>query len=209
MYKDFYKVMLVTQKGTRDTQAYLKFVEECIHGGITSVQLREKHASDEEIISFGKQLKNMLGAYNIPLIINDSIKLALTIQADGVHLGQSDGSIQEAREILGDDALIGCSMEEISHIEKANLLPINYVGIGPIFPSNNKKDAKHIWGCTQLQQAVSKSQHPTVAIGGITLENIPLVKETGVQGIAAIGLFHDSTIPNEASKQLFNLFGGI
>lgn len=201
----YHSVMLVTQKSTGNLPDYLGFLARCIQGGITAVQLREKNLSRKSLRTFALQLKAFLAPRQVPLVINDHLQLACEINADGLHLGQQDGDIQKARNALGPDKILGLTVSAPHQLLRANTLPVDYVGIGPIFPTKHKTDAKNTWGCDALKNAVAGSRHPVVAIGGIDLNNAAAVLATQVAGIAAIGLFHEAPDPYLATKKLVHL----
>lgn len=119
--------------------------------------------------------------------------VSITFQAHGVHLGQSDGNILEARKMLGPNKIIGLSTNTLEEIDHSNTLPIDYIGVGSIFPTANKKDVTTIWQLSGLQQAVKQAKHPIIAIGGINHTNSQAVLSTGIHGIACIGAFHSIT----------------
>lgn len=206
MQKSIPRLMLVTHKSNTPLKKYLEFIEICAHHGIDAVQLREKDMNQTELLHFGKALKKLLTPLNIALIVNDNIKLALALDADGVHLGQKDESTKRARKILGNDKLIGLSVNTLANVEKANTLPINYLGVGAIFPTHNKSDVITHWGIDGLNQVAAISQHPLIAIGGINEANAADVAETPAHGMAAIGVFHDSPNPANTTKFLHHLF---
>jgi thiamine-phosphate pyrophosphorylase len=185
------KLTLITNKGNFTTVGYIKFIIECVEAGVTAVQLREKQLAYEELVVFAKELHKALKYYNVPLIINDSLKLCLEINAEGLHLGQSDGDINEARRALGQEKLLGLSTDNLDEVIAANSLPIDYIGIGAIFPTESKPDIKNIWGLADLAVAKNKSVHPIIAIGGITPANAKEVILAGASGVAAIGAFHN------------------
>lgn len=199
------RLMLVTQRGNRGVAPYLNFLECCIKNGVDCIQLREKNSSHADLLDFGRAIKKLIKPYDVTFIVNDNIKLCLALDADGVHLGQKDESAKRARKILGTDKLIGLSVENLAHIEKANTLPINYIGVGTIFPTQNKNNVATIWGLEGLQAAKTASQHPIVAIGGIDESNAEAIASTGIRGIAAIGAFHDSHEPEHTSQFLHRL----
>lgn len=189
------KLMLVTQKSDLSLATYLDFIQVCVSHGVDAVQLREKNLNPAELLTFGKALKQLLAIYRIPLIVNDNIKLCLALNADGVHLGQQDESCLRARKILGADKLIGLSVDTLEQAKKANDYPVNYVGVGAIFPTRNKANITTTWGVSGLTAVRSVARHPIIAIGGIDESNAADVIHTGVHGIAAIGAFHDSANP--------------
>ena len=205
MKHDFYKLVLITQKLERDLDEYLNFIKLCVHNGVTSVQLREKNLDYTAAFSFALCLKKLLSPLKIPLIINDNLKLALDIDADGLHLGQSDGDVIKARKELGENKILGLTVNSIKQLLEANTLPINYIGVGAIFPTKNKLNIQKIWGYSGLKKAVKKSTHKVVAIGGINLNNINEILDSGTHGIAAIGAFHDSSNPVQTTAKLSNL----
>jgi thiamine-phosphate pyrophosphorylase len=205
MKNQFYRLCLVTNKGNKHEDQYLNFIKICAKSGITSVQLREKNIPYESLLKFGKMLKEILAPFNIPLIVNDNVDLALGLDADGVHLGQTDGDIIAIRNILGPDKIIGISINSLDQLYAANLLPVNYVGCGAIFPTKNKIDVSTIWGIEGLKQLSTLSKHPVVAIGGIDEYNASEVISAGANGIAAIGVFHDALDPEATTKKLYNI----
>lgn len=182
---------------------YLQFIDNCLASGINYLQLRQKNWQFKELLSFGKDLKTISLKYNIPLIINDNLKLAIEINADGIHLGQSDISINEARHTLGESKIIGLSIESIQELKVANQLKsISYVAASSIFPTTTKTNLKKIWGIDELKQFCNLSKHPVVAIGGINVENINQIIDKNVSGIAIISAIHDSPNPQEYIQQL-------
>lgn len=199
---DDYKLTLVTHKNNISFDEYLQFITICAQAGVTAVQLREKNLSFNALITLGRQLQSVLKPFNIPLIINDNIDLALELDADGIHLGQSDGSPCDARERLGPQKIIGVSIDSLQNLESANELPIDYVGIGSIFPTQTKSNVKTIWGITGLHQLAPLSKHPIIAIGGINESNASNVFQAGAHGIAVIGAIHQARDPATTIKKL-------
>lgn len=193
---------LVTQKQSIPLDDYLTFIKNCAQLGITAIQLREKSLHYDELKQFGKEIQTIIKPYGIPLIVNDNIELAMEIDADGVHLGQSDGSPTIARERLGNDKIIGVSIDSIENLEEANQLHINYVGIGSIFPTSNKHNVKTIWGSDGLKKLAKISKHPIIAIGGINTTNVDEVYTAGANGIAVIGAIHEALDLEDTIKKL-------
>lgn len=202
MQDPVYKLMLVTNREQTPVPQYLKFIEQCAQSGITSVQLREKNATADFILDFGQQLKNLLDPLHIPLIINDDLALALKLDASGLHLGQSDGSVLFAREKMGPEKYLGLSIETENELQLANQYPLDYVAASAVFPSQHKSNLKTLWGLEGLRRLASFSRHPLIGIGGIDLHNIKSTFLAGAKGAAVIGALHQAADPAEITKQL-------
>ena len=197
------KLCLVTHVTTTPFNEYKKFLLQAISGGVTAIQLRDKTASRNALYRMAAELKELLSPLNIPLIINDHVDIAKAVNAEGVHLGQTDGSSQAAHDELGPDAFIGLSIETLDELDKANLMPwINYIGASAVFQSHTKTNCKTIWGLDGLRALVLKSIHPVVAIGGINEHNIQKTMACGVCGVAVIGAIHDAANPEYAARNL-------
>ena len=202
MSQDSCKLILITNRGETPLSEYLDFIRICAESGVTSIQLREKTATPEFLCEFGSKLIEVLAPFKIPLVINDHTNFAVQLNADGVHLGQTDGDPRQARTFLGKDKIIGWTIETEEQLEQANQLPLTYTAVGPIFPTKSKQDVKTIWGLTGLSKLVKKSKHPINAIGGINVQNARDVMETGVSGIAIIGAIHKAKDPQQIIQQL-------
>ncbi|AAP04954.1 thiamine phosphate synthase [Chlamydia caviae] len=202
MEEDFFKLILITDRQNIPMEEYLDFVSACVQSGVTAVQLREKGLSHRELLSFGGALKSILDPLDIPLIVSDSVSVCLDLDASGVHLGQTDGDVIEARELLGPDKIIGWNVHTLDQLLNANTLPIDYLGLSALFATENKPEATDLWGFSGLEQAVSLCEHPIVAVGGIDESNAGNVVEAGAAGIAAIGAFHSAHNPGLATKAL-------
>ena len=157
-----------------------------------------------EFILIAQQLKQILDTYNIPLIINDRIDVALAVDAAGVHIGQNDMPYQLARKLMGDDKIIGLSIETIEEAQAANLLDVDYIGISPIFSTTTKNDIKTPFGIEGAKKVVELSRHPSVAIGGINLANTTDVMSTGIDGIAVVSAIVSAANPQESTQELLN-----
>ena len=164
-------------------------VETLVRSGVTCVQLREKHASDEEIISEGKKLNEICRKHHVPLIVNDRPDLAKKIGAAGVHVGLSDMGIEKARELLGEDFIIGGSAHNVKEALQAQKAGADYIGCGAVFGSQTKSDVTTL-AKEELCAICEAVEIPVVAIGGITAENIKELTGTGIDGVAVVsGLF--------------------
>ena len=150
----------------------------------------------------------MLKAAGIPLIINDRVDVALAVDADGVHLGQSDMPADIARRLIGEDKILGLSVENEKQLEAAQSLPVDYLGLSAIFPTPTKTNTVYAWGLDGLAKASKYSQLPLVAIGGINESNIRSVVEAGADGIALVSAICHADSPKDASQQLLTLMSG-
>lgn len=186
MNKIDYGVYLVTDRDILGERDLCKAVEESIKGGATIVQLREKFINDDKFLEIAKELQKVTKKYNIPLIINDNVKIAKAIDAEGVHIGQSDESLEEARKELGADKIIGVSVGSIEEAQKAEAGGADYLGIGTVFFTGSKKDINKPLGLENLEKIAHSVKIPSVAIGGIHLDNVKDVMKTGVNGVAVI-----------------------
>ncbi|OJV46785.1 MAG: thiamine-phosphate diphosphorylase [Alphaproteobacteria bacterium 43-37] len=201
----YLKLMLVTQKQDHKESEYLDWLRMCCQSGVTSIQLREKNMPFEDLAKFGRKLKEVVSEFSVPLFVNDSIDLALEVNADGLHLGQSDGCVFTARKMLGPSKLIGLSVDALEHIQRANEMPIDYVGVGAIFPTPNKVDVAKIWGIEGLALASKSSRHPIIAIGGINTMTASDVIKAGAHGVAVIGAIHNALNADKEIKALRKL----
>lgn len=203
-----YSVYLVTDRDILAGRDLCEAVEESIKGGATVVQLREKKVSDEEFLEIAKKLKKVTDRYNIPLIINDNVKVAKLVDADGVHIGQSDEELTEARKELGDDKIIGVSATNLEEALKAEKDGADYLGIGAVFFTGSKKDINIPMGIEGLKEIVDRINIPSVAIGGVHLDNVKEVMETGTDGVAVISEILGKENIFEATKTLKEYVGG-
>lgn len=195
-------IYLVTDRQLAGSRDLTEIVRGAIRGGCTIVQLREKNTSTREFLQQAQALKQALQGTGVPLIINDRIDIALAVDADGVHIGQSDMPYHEARRLLGKDKIIGLSVENMTDVDAANTLDVDYIGISPIFSTPTKNDTAQPFGLEGAREAVRRSVHPCVAIGGIHLKNIREVMATGVNGVAVVSEIMCATDPEEAVRKM-------
>ena len=160
-------------------------VEEAILGGVTLVQLREKDISSLEFYNIAIKIKEITDKYDIPLIINDRVDIALAVDASGVHVGQSDFPCEVARRLLGKDKIVGVSVATMEEALKAEKDGADYIGVGAVFPTGTKLDARDV-SLEMLKTIKSNISIPVVAIGGINEVNCGLLKESNIDGIAVI-----------------------
>ena len=198
------RLYLVTERSMLRGRDLTDVVMLAVEGGVTMVQLREKDISTLEFIELAQALKSVLMRMRVPFIINDRVDVALAVDADGVHIGQSDMPYDIARRMLGSDKIIGLSVENFAEIEEANRLDVDYIGVSPVFATPTKTDTAMPFGLDGLREAVRRSLHPSVAIGGINKSNFRSVLSTGTNGIAVVSAIMDSDNPREASRLLNN-----
>lgn len=196
---------LVTDRTLSKGRDLEYIVKEAVKGGVSMVQLREKDCDTGRFIELAGSLKKELSPLGIPLIINDRVDVALAVDADGVHIGQSDMPYEIARKLLGPDKIIGLSVENIDDLLKANELDVDYVGISPVYDTSTKTDTAPAFGLKGLKDAVRLSLHPTVAIGGMNAETAAEVMMTGCDGIAVVSAISSADSPSEAAGQLRNI----
>ncbi|GAA3910203.1 thiamine phosphate synthase [Halomonas cibimaris] len=183
-------------------------VEEAVAGGVTVVQLRDKHAADEVMIEQARRLKEALDDYaelhgrRVPLIINDRLNVALESGADGLHVGQSDTAARDARRAMGEEAIIGLSLNSAEQLARAPLEVLDYVGLGPVFATQSKKDHAAPLGFDGLMALATACPLPGVAIGGIKPVHIQTVKKSGAQGVAVVSAICGQPSPRQAAAEL-------
>ncbi|ATH76856.1 thiamine phosphate synthase [Vreelandella hamiltonii] len=178
-------------------------VEAAVAGGVTLVQLRDKQASDEAMIAQAKRLKEVLAGSGVPLIINDRLNVAHASGADGLHVGQSDTDVMQARQVLGEQAIIGLSINTLEQLQRAPVALLDYVGLGPVFATGSKQDHAQPIGFTGLAQLASACPLPSVAIGGLKAEHAAQVKAAGAHGLAVISAICGHPDPRQAAQAFF------
>ena len=195
---------LVTDKSD-DVERFLKTIEESIQGGVSVVQIREKTADTLDFYNLALKVKEITTKYNVPLIINDRVDVALAIDADGVHVGQSDMPCDVTRKLVGDDKIVGVSAATIEEAQKAERDGADYIGTGAVFPTATKDDAPSITK-KELKEVVDSINQQVVAIGGINLDNASELTDTGIAGLSVVSAIMSSDNPKESSKKLLNIF---
>ncbi len=180
-------------------------VSEAVAGGVTMVQIREKDAPTSEFVERARQIKAALAPYNIAVVSNDRVDVALAADLDGVHIGQSDMRYADARRLLGEERIIGLSVESMEQVVAANDLDVDYIGISPLYATPTKDDTAEPFGLEGCRRAVELSRHRTVAIGGLNLGTIGEAMEQGIEGVAVVSAIVAAAEPREASTELMNL----
>ena len=180
-----YSLYLVTDRDVLVDLDIFAAVEEAIKGGVTLVQLREKDLSTLEFYNIAVKMKIITDKYKIPLIINDRIDIAQSIDAAGVHIGQSDMPAGVARSIIGDNKILGVSTSTLKEAQRAERQGADYVGVGAMFPTTTKDDASAV-SVHCLKEIKENISIPVVAIGGITEKNVDLLRIANIDGIAVV-----------------------
>lgn len=179
-------------------------VGEAVKGGVSMVQLREKDMDTRGFIDLGSRLLRLLRPLGVPLIINDRVDVALAVDADGVHIGQSDMPYETARRLLGPDKIIGLSVENMDELRQAESLDVDYVAVSPVYSTATKTDTAAPFGLDGLREAVRLTRHPVVAIGGMNENTAPAVFAAGADGIAVVSAICNAPDPAAASARLLS-----
>lgn len=183
-------------------------IEQALRGGTSFVQIREKDMSPEQLTRLSQKVLRLTKKAGVPLVINDDVEVALAVDADGVHVGQSDMSAREVRQLIGEHRILGVSAYTVAQAKKAEADGADYIGIGPVFLTKTKRDADAPMGLETLEAITSSVSIPTVAIGGITPINATSVMQAGVDGLAVISAIIGQGDPEAASRCLLRMVKG-
>jgi len=176
-------------------------VRESLDGGVTFLQLREKDLDDEHFYQEAVQLQELARRYKVPFIVNDNVDIAVKMNADGVHVGQSDMEAGDVRALIGPDKILGVSAQTVEQAILAEKRGADYLGVGAVFPTGSKDDADDV--SYETLKAITKAVSiPVVAIGGITLENTPELAGSGICGIAVISAIYAKEDIRKAASDL-------
>ena len=195
---------LVTDKSD-DVEKFLNTIEEAIKGGVTVVQIREKTADTLDFYNLALKVKEITTKYDVPLIINDRVDIAMAVDADGVHVGQSDMPCDVTRRLIGEDKILGVSAATVQEAKKAQENGADYIGTGAVFPTQTKDDADSVTK-EELEEIVKSIDIPVVAIGGITLDNASELADTGIKGLSVVSAIMSSENPKKSSQELLKIF---
>lgn len=179
------KLYLVTDSDILKGRDFYESIEEALKAGVKTVQLREKKASGKEFLEKAYKLRELTKKYNAILIINDRVDIAMLVGADGVHIGQSDIPCSEVRHLIGNDKIIGVSTQNLALSLKAKNDGADYIGVGSMFTTTTKLDAKHV-SIEELRSIKENIDIPIVCIGGINLSNISTLKNENIDGYAIV-----------------------
>jgi len=200
-----YSLYLVTDRTLSRGRTSKEVVAAAARGGVTCVQLREKHCSTREFVREASSLQPLLHHHRIPLIINDRLDVALAIGADGVHLGQSDMHIDHARRLVGEKMIIGISVENLDDAIVAEQEGADYIGISPVFATDTKVDTAAPLGLEGIRRIRKAVKIPLVGIGGINVGNAADIIRAGADGIAVVSAIVSAACPEIAAAELKKL----
>lgn len=191
----------VTDRSWLDGRTLKEVVKESLDGGVTFVQLREKHLDQEHFLQEAKEMKQLCHEYHVPFVINDNVDIALEMDADGVHVGQSDMEAGDVRAKLGPDKIIGVSAQTVEQAVLAQKRGADYLGVGAVFHTSSKDDADDVSHET-LKAICDAVTIPVIAIGGITQQNVQELSGSGICGVAVISAIYAQKNIKKASEDL-------
>ncbi|MGM0424282.1 MAG: thiamine phosphate synthase [Thermodesulfobacteriota bacterium] len=197
-----YSLYLVTDRALSQGRDLLQLIQEAVQGGVTAVQLREKQCETREFVHLAKQALALLQPLGVPLFINDRLDVALAVDAQGLHVGQEDMHVLDVRQLAVEHLAVGLSVNTTQHCQEAEDLPVDYLGVGPIFGTQTKKDAKKALGLERLSRIRKQSSHTLVGIGGIDRANAAQVIQAGADGIAVVSAICASSSPQQEARYL-------
>ena len=195
------RLYAVTDRAWVGRQTFLEQIEDALRGGVTIVQLREKHLDEDAFTTQAIQVRTLCRRYGVPLIINDNVDVALRSGADGVHVGMEDTPVAELRRRVGPDFLIGATAKTVDQARAAEAAGADYLGVGAVFPSPTKKNAIRITN-EQLRTICTCVSIPTVAIGGIDRGNVLQLRGCGMDGIAVVSALFGAADIRAAAQEL-------
>lgn len=191
----------VTDRHWLDGRTLKEVVHESLEGGVTMLQLREKHLDEDHFLAEAKELQQLCRSYHVPFLINDNVEIALAMDADGVHVGQSDMAAGDVRKKLGAEKIIGVSAQTVEQAVLAEKAGADYLGVGAVFPTSTKDDASEV-SYETLKAICSAVSIPVVAIGGITQENVCQLAGSGICGAAVISAIYAKPDIKKAAAKL-------
>ena len=194
------KLHVITDVILQDRFSHVALAQMAVAGGADTIQFRQKDGLTRALIETAIAMKNACG--DVPLIVNDRVDVAIAAEADGVHLGRDDFPIKKARDLLGEDAVIGGTAKTLAQARRCIEQGADYIGFGPIYATGSKFDAGMVKGLEDLREMVSGVNIPIIAIGGIAIENAGEVMRAGAHGIAVISAVCCQFDPTEATQRL-------
>ena len=188
----------------KDGEGLTDVCRKVLENGATFLQIREKDLDENTFEQEAEALKELCASYRVPYVVNDSVEIAMDIDADGVHIGQSDMEYRKAREILGEDKIIGLSAGNLQEAIDAEKMGADYIGVGAVFHTDTKKDTTAM-SFEELKEITDTVSIPVVAIGGISADNLMQLAGTGIDGISVISAIFGQEDPGAATKKLVEL----
>jgi thiamine-phosphate pyrophosphorylase len=185
----------------------VRLVREAVLGGVTVVQLRAKDLGTRDFLELASRMNEQLGKSGVPLLINDRVDIVLACGASGVHLGQDDMPLPDARRLLGPDKVIGISVNTLDEAAEAERLGADYLGLGPIYGTSTKQTVLPVLGPEEIQRVKRQIGIPIIAIGGINAANAGAVKKAGADGIAVVSAILSAKDARQAAAELKNILG--
>ncbi len=201
------RLCLVTDRGLAAGRSVVEIALAAARGGATLVQLREKEATTRAFVEQARALKAALAPLGVPLAINDRLDVALAVDADGLHVGQDDMPVEEARRLMGPGKFIGLSITAVDQVLRPDAEAADYLGVGPIYAQRTKEDAAAPLGVEGLRRARSLTRKPIVAIGGLTPDNSAPALAAGADGLAVVSAIVAAADPEAAARRFKALFG--
>ena len=192
------------QMWLREGETLGDVVESVLRNGATFLQIREKDLAQDAFEAEAERLKTLCAQHGVPFVVNDSVEIALQCDADGVHVGQSDIKGRDIRAMIGPDKILGISAGTVEEAVAAEKAGADYIGVGAIFTTSTKKNARNMT-MEQLKEIVSSVSIPVVAIGGISAENILQLRGSGVDGVAVVSAIFAAEDPGKATADLLKL----
>jgi thiamine-phosphate pyrophosphorylase len=186
-----------------------KVVAEAVAGGVSCVQFRDKINDAGIMVKTALSLKRILSDYNVPLIINDRVDIAMAVDADGVHLGQRDIPAETAKEIMPPEMILGVSVESVDDALRAESLGVDYIGVSPVFSTPTKTDTAEAVGIEGLKAIRAVTSLPIVAIGGINISNAAMVLQSGANSIAVVSAIMSARNPGKESRRFRSIINGV
>ncbi len=174
---------------------------EILEHGVTFLQIREKNLAQEAFLEEARELKDLCAQFHVPFVVNDSVEIAVRSGADGVHVGQSDIKGRNIREMIGPERILGISAGTVEEARKAEQAGADYIGVGAVFGTSTKKDARNL-SVEKLREISASVSIPVVAIGGINRGNVRELSGSGVDGIAVISALFGAEQPGKAAAEL-------
>lgn len=192
------------QSWLKEGQTLLAVCQDVLANGATFLQIREKDLDANVFEAEAAKLKDLCARYKVPYVVNDSVEIALAIDADGVHVGQSDMKGRDIRSLIGPERILGISAGTVEEAVAAQQAGADYIGVGEVFGTSTKKNARNLT-VEKLREICSAVAIPVVAIGGINAQNLPELSGSGVDGVAVVSAIFAAENPGKATAQLLGL----